>query len=252
MLSPTFALFFLDLKVNVNGNNILRTNKYRAFLFDLLIIADKKKWSLIIYCFTKSKVNVTLVIFMLPKRASVILCYGAPSVRLSGISKVSSVSQRSRSKWPWALNPCLLNHFKHITASFTLSRCTPKCVPAVCSWRTGARGQIMKKFECVHTCPAVLRTRPSLGQKSSWCVPGMLQFAMVHSRCSPGSATVCPGASRYTTALPRHRRQSPRVTMASHGSRTAKPRSFTVAYTYQWNSDVTSNRYVICKVQNSA
>jgi len=30
----------------------------------------------------------------------------------------------------------------------------------------------------------------------------MLQFATIHSWCSPGGTTLCPGASLYATALP--------------------------------------------------
>ena len=44
-----------------------------------------------------------------------------------------------------------------------------------------------------------------------------------------------PGASRYTMALPGHRRQSPGVTTASPGSKTANPWCGTVAYAYQLN-----------------
>jgi len=77
----------------------------------------------------------------------------------------------------------------------------------------------------------------------------MLRFATVHSRCSPGGATVCPDTPRL---CPGHRRQSPGVTTASDWSRTAKPRYYTVAYEYQWNSHGTYKRYVICKVQKSS
>ena len=88
-----------------------------------------------------------------------------------------------------------------IKASFTLFRCTPRCVPAVCSRRDrGEPGRIGKEFECVHTFPAVLR--------------------------------LCPG----------HRRQSPGITTASDGSWTTKPRCYTVAYEYQWNSRGTYTR----------
>jgi len=135
-------------------------------------------------------------------------------------------------------------------ASFTLSRCTPRWVPAVCSRRTGAN-----RDESGRNSSAFIHSRqcygpdPVLGKKWSRSVPVMLRFATVHSRCSPGGATVCPDTPRL---CPGHRRQSPGVTTASDGSRTAKPRCYTVAYEYQWNSRGTYKRYVICKVQKSS
>jgi len=50
----------------------------------------------------------------------------------------------------------------------------------------GEREQIGTEFECVHIFPAVLRTRPGLGQKLIRVCPGN---ATVHSRCSSGGAT---------------------------------------------------------------
>ena len=41
--------------------------------------------------------------------------------------------------------------------------------------------------------------RTRFGAKRS--VPVMLRFTTVHSRCSSGVATICPGESRYATAL---------------------------------------------------
>jgi len=53
-------------------------------------------------------------------------------------------------------------------------RCTPQCVPAVCSRRIGT------ELKCVHIFPAVLRIRPGLGYK-------------LITVC-PGNATMCDGA----------------------------------------------------------
>jgi len=86
------------------------------------------------------------------------------------------------------------------------------------------------------------------GKKWSRSVPVILRFATVQPRCSPGGATVRPDTPRI---CPGHWRQSAGVTTRSHGSRTAKPRCYTVAYEYQWNFRGTYNRYVICKIQNS-
>jgi len=63
-------------------------------------------------------------------------------------------------------------------------------------------------------------------------------------RCVP----VRPDTSRFS---PGYRRQSPGVTTAGHGSRTAKHRCFTVAYEYQWIFRETYNRNVFSKVKNS-
>jgi len=118
----------------------------------------------------------------------------------------------------------------------------------------GEPGRIGKEFECVHTFPAVLRTRPGFGQKVITVCPGYatvcdgtfpVYIAPEALRCvpvRPDTPRLCPG----------HRRQSPGVTTASDGSRTAKPRCYTVAYEYQWNSRGTYKRYVICKVQKSS
>jgi len=123
--------------------------------------------------------------------------------------------------------PIQLFYGSLLKVSLTLSRCTPRCVPAVCSRWTREDGT---NGEGIHTFQAVLRIRPGLGQNVITICPGYASVRFVHSRCSTGGATVCPSASGYTTALPRHRRQSPGVTTTSHGSRTAKPRCYMVAY----------------------
>jgi len=134
-------------------------------------------------------------------------------------------------------------------ASFTLFRCTPRCVPAVCSWRTwtnrkGIRGRsyipgsATDQIQCgAKNDHCLFRLRYGLRR----CIPGVAPEAL---RCGP----VRPDTPRL---YPGHRRQSPGVTTASHGDRTAKPRCYTVAYEYQWHFREIYNRYVICKVQNS-
>jgi len=73
-------------------------------------------------------------------------------------------------------------------------------------------------------------------------IPGVAPEVTRRVPVRPDTPLFCPG----------HRWQSPGVNTASHGSRTAKPRCYAVAYEYQWNSRGTNNRYVICKVQNSS
>jgi len=73
------------------------------------------------------------------------------------------------------------------------------------------------------------------------CIPGVDPEAL---RCVPA----CPDTPRFCS---RNGRQSPGITAAGHGSRTAKPRCFTVAYEYLWFFLEPYNRNVICKVQNS-
>jgi len=132
-------------------------------------------------------------------------------------------------------------------ASFTLSRCTPRCVPAVCSRRTGANRDESGKNSC-----AFIYSRqcygpdPVWGKNRSRSIPVMLRFACVHSRCSSGGATVYPGASRYTTVLPRA--SEPRC----NNGESRKPRCFTVAFDFQWIFHETYNRNVLCKIQNSS
>ena len=96
-------------------------------------------------------------------------------------------------------------------ASFTLSRCTPRCVPAVYSRRTGANrdesGQNSSAFIYSRQCYG---PGPVWGTNWSRYVPVMLRFATVHSRCRSEGATVCPGVSRYTTVLPRESAAEPR------------------------------------------
>ena len=72
----------------------------------------------------------------------------------------------------------------------------------------------------------------------------MLRFTAVHYRCSPGWATVCPGASRYIASLPRASATEPRRHFGE-SRKTAKPRCGTVAMKCLWSY----NRYVISKVQ---
>jgi len=54
-------------------------------------------------------------------------------------------------------------------------------------------------------------------------IPGVSPEALRCVPVRPDTPRLCPG----------HRRHSPGVTTASHGSRTAKPRCYTVAYEYQ-------------------
>jgi len=84
-------------------------------------------------------------------------------------------------------------------ALFTLSRCMPRCVP-VRSGLPAANCREGIQVRLYIPGSATDQTR-FWDKKSSRSVPVMLQFATVHSRCSSGGATVCPGASRYTTVL---------------------------------------------------
>jgi len=128
-------------------------------------------------------------------------------------------------------------------ALFTLSRCTPRCVPADWSRRTGANrdesGRNSSAFIYFWQCYG---PDPVWGKK--WfglrrCIPCVEAL-----RCVP----VRPETPRF---FPENRRQNPGVTTAGYGSRTAKPRCFTVVYDYQWIFRETYNRNVLCKVQNS-
>jgi len=79
----------------------------------------------------------------------------------------------------------------------------------------------------------------------------MLRFATAHSRCSPGGATVCAGASRYATALPRtsaaelrchygeSRKYDGKAPVLQHMNFNKIPMELIIYY-------------VICKVQNSS
>jgi len=123
-------------------------------------------------------------------------------------------------------------------ASFTLSQCTPRCVPAVCSRRTGG-GDRNESWEIrVRSyIPGSATEQIRFGAKSdhglSLLCYGLRQFitgvAPGALRCvpvRPGTPRLCPG----------HRRQSPGVTTASPGSKTAKPRCGKLHnYAYQWN-----------------
>jgi len=55
------------------------------------------------------------------------------------------------------------------------------------------------------------------------CIPGVALETLRYVPVRPDRPRLCRG----------HRRQRPGVTTASHGSRTAKPRCYTVAYEYQ-------------------
>ena len=68
------------------------------------------------------------------------------------------------------------------------------------------------------------------------CTPGVAPEALRWVPVRPDAPRLCPG----------HRRRSPGVTTASHGSRTVKSRWYTVAYEYRCNFCGTYNRYVIC------
>jgi len=94
--------------------------------------------------------------------------------------------------------------------SFTLSRCSPRCAPAVCSRRTGAnRDKSWRNSSAFIHCRQCYGSDPVFGKKWSRSFPGMLQFATVHSRCSPGGATMCPATSQSPRLCPGQRRQSP-------------------------------------------
>jgi len=111
--------------------------------------------------------------------------------------------------------------------AFTLFRCTPRCVSAVCSRRTGTNREGIRVRSCIpvsaadqtrfgaksdhglsRLCYGLRRFIPSVAQDALQCVP-----------VRPDTSRLCPG----------HRRQSPGVTTASAGSRTAKPLCDTVA-----------------------
>ena len=121
-----------------------------------------------------------------------------------------------------------------IKAWFTLSLCTPRCVPAVCSRRTGAN-----RDESRRNLSAFIYSRQCYGTDPVWAKidHGLFRLCYGLRRCIPG---VAPEAQRCVPVRPDtprlflgNRRQSPGVTTASHGSRTTKPRCFTVAYEYQ-------------------
>jgi len=92
------------------------------------------------------------------------------------------------------------------------------------------------KFECVHTFPAVLRTRTGLGQKVIMVCPG-------YATVCDGTFPVYPQRLRCVQVrpvrpwlCPTHRWQGPGVTTVIHGSRMAKPQCCMVAYDYQLHS----------------
>ena len=115
-------------------------------------------------------------------------------------------------------------------AYFILSRCTLRCVPVVCSRRTGAdRGEperTVKEFECVHTFPAALRKRSGLGQKVITVCPGYVtvygsslpvqprrrygvsRCVPIHHGSAPGIGDRAPVSLRR---VPKVSRQSPGV-----------------------------------------
>jgi len=77
--------------------------------------------------------------------------------------------------------------------------------------RPGRTGTNREGFRVRTYIPGSATDQTRFGAKhSSRPVPVMLRFATVHSRCSSGGATVCPGASLYTTVLPRESAAEPR------------------------------------------
>jgi len=74
------------------------------------------------------------------------------------------------------------------------------------------------------------------------CIPGVAPEALRCVPVRPDTLLLCSG----------NRRHSPGVTTASHGSKSAKPRCYAVAYDYQEIFRGTYNIYVICKIQNSS
>ena len=114
-------------------------------------------------------------------------------------------------------------------ASFTLSRCTPRWVPTVCSRRTGANWD---KFQVRLYIPGSVTDQTQFGEKIDQRCAGN---ATMHYQCSPGDATLCPSAFRYVPIhySPRNLCQSLCITIEGHRSRTAKPRCFKVAFKYQ-------------------
>jgi len=134
-----------------------------------------------------------------------------------------------------------------------LSRCSPRCAPAVCSRRTGRTGTNREGTRVRSYIPGSAMDQTRCWPKRDYGLPRLcyglrlyiLSVALEVLRCIP----MCPNTTRL---CPGHRRQSPGVTTASHGSRTAKPWCYMVAYEYQWNFRGTYDRYVICKVQNSS
>jgi len=71
----------------------------------------------------------------------------------------------------------------------------PVYVPAECSRRDEA-GLMVKEFECVHTVPALLWTRSSLGQKVITVCPG---YCYCLRRHIPG---IAPEAIRCAACVP--------------------------------------------------
>jgi len=104
------------------------------------------------------------------------------------------------------------------------SQCPGVCPGASRQFASVRPGQTGMNLETVHIFPVVLRTIPGLGQKLIMVCPGN---ATMHSRVAP---EVRPDAQRFCCG---NLRQSPGVTPAGHGSRTAKPRCFMVANEYQ-------------------
>jgi len=92
--------------------------------------------------------------------------------------------------------------------SFTLSRCLPRQFVAGGPGRTGTNREGTRV--CLYIPGSATDQTRLFGKKWSRSVMGMLQFATVHSRCSPGGATMCPATSRYATALPRASATEPR------------------------------------------
>jgi len=120
-------------------------------------------------------------------------------------------------------------------ASFILSQYTPRCVPAVCSRRTGAnRNESWIRVRSYIPGSATKQIR--FGAKGdhgmSWLCYGLRQFI---TGVAPEALRCVPVRPDTPPLGPGHQRQSPAVTTASPGSKTANPRCGTVAYAYQWN-----------------
>jgi len=106
-------------------------------------------------------------------------------------------------------------------ASFTLSRCTPRCLPAICSQWTGANRNEswMNSSAFIHSRQRY-GTDPVWGKK--WPRPVLVMLRQFITGVAPEALrciTVRPDTPRL---CPGHRRQSPGVTTASPVSRKAK------------------------------
>jgi len=132
------------------------------------------------------------------------------------VKPVLSSHTRKHKKWVLKADGCLtkVNISTHLTFGNILFGCLkPRShCPSVSSGASrqlvaggpGRTGTNREKF-----VSAFIHSRQCYGPDPVWgktwarSVNVLLRFATVHSRCSPGGATVCPGVSRYATALPR-------------------------------------------------